>query len=204
MPFGDPRFGKLIRCECQERRDLDRFQQQIGRPLPPVTLDDLIPRGEGSRQMIRAAQAFIAQPAGMLTLLGRNGTGKTTCAQAIANALRDSGRAVLYITAYDMLAYVKAGIGMDFNADDRLRKLAGIPVLLIDELAQVNLTGYVAEKIEWLVDRRYSDRAPTVLVMDMRPDEVLHPRLVSRIRSGVVVWNNDMDMRPLLGEVYGD
>jgi len=148
--------------------------------------------------MKAAASAFVENPSSYLSIWGTNGNGKSLTAKAITCELIRRGTATIYVTAHDMMAYVKAGIENDFSVDDRVSKLASVEVLCVDELTQVRWTDFVTEKIETILDRRYAARLGTVLVMDENPTQELHRRLVSRMKSGTIIENNDKDMRPLL------
>jgi len=191
-------FGRMIRCECKAIDDLSELQKMLGSPIDKVTLGNILDQGIGSQKMKGAAAEFVGSHSGYLTIWGTNGNGKTLTLQAIANECITLGVATVYVTASDLMQYIKDGIGKDFGVEDRVIKMATIPVLCIDELTQVNWTEFVSEKIETILDRRYAGRLGTVLAMDENPEHTLHRRVISRMSSGVIVENNDRDMRPLL------
>ena len=79
-----------------------------------------------------------------------------------------------------------------------------MPVLALDELTQTRWTEWVTDQLGTLIDRRYRlGERGTILVMDEPPANVLHPRLISRMREGIVIRNSDTDMRQALGESGG-
>ena len=135
-----------------------------------------------------------------LSFWGSNGTGKTTALMAITNELISKGVPALYVTAADLMEYIKAGIGQLYGPDERVAKVSEVGVLCLDELSQVKMTEYVAEKIETIIDRRYRYERRTVVALDQNPDEVLSPRMVSRLRSGVYFGVDGPDLRPLIAE----
>lgn len=194
-----PWFGKLFPCVCKQKEIVTHLQTTIGSELKPVSTNDIIERGEGSRRMSAAANLFIHGNITSLTIYGTNGTGKTTTLMAIANALLDNQVGALYITAADAMSYIKGGIGLDFNDIDRMEKLIGVPVLLLDELTQVNWTVYVREKLETILDRRYRSGTPIAMAMDQDPEDVLSPRFASRMRAGSYIKIAEPDMREQLG-----
>ena len=202
-PFGHPNFGKTYACECQTLTIAQRIQKRIGTPYnADLSLDDLKIRGAGSRAMKEAACEFIKTPLCILTIHGSNGNGKTTCLQVIVNECLKVGYSALYMSAADLMEFLKAGIGdNDYSVDDRLGSLSTIPVLCIDEISGMNFTDWVQEKFGVLIDRRYRLELGTVLALDDNPENILHRRVISRIKDGTIVENLDTDMRPLIGKV---
>jgi DNA replication protein DnaC len=196
-----PWFGKLFPCVCRQKQIVTHMQTTVGSELLPVRFNDIEERGEGSRRMKQAAQLFIHGNITSLTIYGTNGNGKTTTLMAIANALLDNQVGALYITAADAMAYIKGGIGLDFNDFDRMEKLIAVPVLLLDELTQVVWTPYVTEKLETVLDRRYRGNKPIAMAMDQDPEDVLSPRFASRMRSGAYIKISEPDMRADIGRV---
>jgi hypothetical protein len=196
-----PLFGKALRCVCQQAADVRVLQAKLGTPTRAVGLQDVLERSEASKNMRVTAERFINGNVNFYTLFGRNGTGKTTTLMAITNELMARGRACVYVTAADLMATIKDGIHhQDKNDQARLDQFAKLPALCIDELTQLNWTGYVTEKLESLLDRRYRAGRPTALAMDQDPEAVLPARFSSRLRSGAYLQVSDLDMRPLLGQ----
>jgi len=211
VPVYDPNFGKLVACRCKTQENAARMQVNWGSSLDrSLGLADFLVRGEGSKRMLSAARSFIANPTQMVTVYGdavtgqassANGNGKTTWAQIIVNECIRRGVVAVYITASDAVEYLKGGIqDKHMNVEARLQKLTDVPVLALDELTQARWTEWVSDQLSTLIDRRYRLHGRgTLLVMDERPSENLHPRLISRMREGVVIKNSDTDMRPSLG-----
>jgi DNA replication protein DnaC len=149
--------------------------------------------------MKEAAVAFLSSPIAPLTIHGTNGNGKSTCLQALTNECLGTGYTALYMSAADMMEFLKAGIGdEDYDVESRLNVLSTIPVLCIDEISGMNFTDWVQEKFGVLIDRRYRLSLGTVLAMDEEPEQILHRRVMSRLQEGTIVVNKDPDMRPLL------
>ena len=195
----------MIRCECRQVSDCVKSQLIFGTYLEPdLLLEKFDARGPASRQAKELAVKFIPYPHGFITLWGSNGNGKSTYLKAITNEC--IGRAIgsLYITAYDLMEYIKAGFGKDFGADDRILQVANFKVLCIDELTQVRWTDYVAEAMQTILDRRYQMRETkgTVIAMDENPADTLHPRLVSRLKSGTVINITESDLRPAMKTLF--
>lgn len=194
--------SRLFRCSCQAVPDASRLQARIGSPILPLLFTDICTAGRsGTLQMVACAVGWIRHPDCILTIWGRNGTGKSMVLQAITGEVIRRGVAALYVRAHDLLDFLKAGIGDDdYDVAARLNVLASVPVLCIDELTLVRWTDWVAEQLESLLDLRYSAERGTVLAMDTDPAATLHARLLSRMREGVMVENHDSDFRQLLAE----
>ena len=205
VPVYDERFGRMIRCQCRQLADARHWQQLHGSPMMGVTLVDVMVRGEQSSEMKQVAGEFINQRQGYLTIWGTNGNGKSTTLQSIANECMAAGIAALYVTAFDLMEYVKDGFDKDVSADDRIRQLGEIPVLCVDELLGFEWSKYDSKMLGVLLDRRYAYRHElgTVVAMDKNPRKHLENRISSRLASGRVVYIEETDMRPLLGGNHG-
>ena len=195
--------SRIYRCSCQAVSDASRLQDRLGSPILPVEFTDICTSGRpDTLQMVACAAGWVRNPNCFLTVWGRNGTGKSMLLQAITGEVIRNGTAAVYVRAHDLLDFLKRGIGdADYDTQDRLHVLAGVPVLCIDELTLVRWTDWVAEQLESLLDLRYTAELGTVLAMDTDPASTLHPRLLSRMHEGVIVENHDSDFRPLLAEV---
>lgn len=210
VEIGDPRFGKTYNCVCQQPKIAQRIQLAIGTKLDAQKfIVDIQDRGPGSKEMKKAALLFIEKPFGLLTIYGlviqgqessANGNGKTTCLQAIVNECLKRGMAAVYLTASDLVEFLKGGIGdAGYDVEDRLNVLGTIPILVVDELSQPSWTAWVEDKLSTLINRRYASELGTVLALDEDPAVFLHRRIYSRLQEGVLVRNSDKDMRPILG-----
>ena len=158
--------------------------------------------------MLEIGHLFIKSPVGFITVFGdarngksANGNGKTTWAQALVNECIARGVSALYVTASDLMEYVNGGIGSN-DVDERMAVLVSSSVLVIDELTQVRWSEWVEDKLTSIIDRRYklSHERGTLLIMDENPKDKLHPRIVSRMREGIVIPNSDNDMRASFGQ----
>jgi len=161
-------------------------------------LTNVLGHNKAAQSMKNAAADFIANPVSFLTIWGTNGTGKSMTGQAIINECIKNKMASVYVTGSDAMAYIKDGIGKNFNVNDRVDKLSFLPILCLDELTQLRWTDFVSEHMETIIDRRYAGKLGTILIMDESPADKLHARVVSRMNSGTVIHNQDKDMRPLL------
>ena len=154
--------------------------------------------------MVAVAQQFIRKPAGFLSIHGGNGNGKTTVVMAIVNEIIANGTEAQYTTASAIAANLRETFkdGSKENDYDRLREMASIPVLVIDEFEKLRDTPYSREIQQELINQRYRhrDSLGTVVVWNGELDALPWPAVRSRITEGIVVHNSDSDLRPLLGD----
>jgi chromosomal replication initiation ATPase DnaA len=77
-----------------------------------------------------------------------------------------------------------------------------LPVLCIEEVDRVNLTGWARETLHRLLDARYNQRREllTVLASNLAPEQLPADfgYLASRMRGGQVVEVAGLDMRPAI------
>lgn len=210
VPFGDPRFGKAFPCECTAAARAARLQAVCGLNVDEqrVTLDDVIEAGPGTAAMLAAAHAFVAQPAGLLTLWGKCGNAKTLILQGIVNESIGAGRVAVYVTCLDLLEYIREAYnerqdGRYESAWKRLESFAAVDVLCIDEVDKVKASDWVVERESSLFDKRYRSGlarlSGTVLAMNTNPDR-LPDWIYSRLSDGRnrILENRDPDMRRLM------
>lgn len=210
-PVGDPEFGEIFLCDCQLPEVAARAQQASGvRPQEREgRLADIEVRGRpGTALMTEACQEFVRRPAGMLTLWGGVGNGKTMALQAVVNELTASAVAAVYVTAFDLLSDIKQGFNAprDAGSEDaylRLKRFEEVRVLALDEFDKINQTTWAMEALTDLIDRRYrfgfDGPEGTLLAMNSDPTG-LPDWLRSRLTDGRnrVVHNEDGDLRPAL------
>lgn len=159
---------------------------------------------------------------GMLVLLaGGRGTGKTqAAAECIKRVCRDysageaSRRVVrfdkdfdidlyeppndtpaLYRTAMELFADLRAAYGKDSNTSEAraMRPFLDARLLVIDEAQERGETDFEDRMLTHLIDRRYANMRDTVLISNLKPDELskrLNPSIIDRARQcgGVLVF----------------
>lgn len=194
---------------CYERNEIDRLQALCGLTDRErlVNLSDIkYTRSDSdTARMVRAAADFIANPIGILTIVGTCGNAKTLTLQAVVNHFVRSNMLAIYTTFVDAVSYVREAFSDESagTAQSRVARLQNVTVLALDELDKVKPTDWVREVETQLLDRRYRDglagKCGTVIALNGSLDD-LPSHLSSRLRDGrnVVVTNNDTDLRPLM------
>lgn len=205
LPVGHPHFGRLLPCPaCREpelrRERARRLQDATGLTAHEreADLERIITRGRpGAQAMVLSARALLAGNVSLLTVWGPPGNGKTTLAAAIVNAAVADGRGAVYVTLAALLERLRAQYD-DGGQRDLLREYQAVPVLALDEVDKPRLTDWGREQLFALLDARYRQALATVVVLNANPDDALPPWIVSRLREGDIVRNDDPDMRPAI------
>jgi len=134
------------------------------------------------RGIYRRARSFAENPTGWLVLLGPPGTGKTHLAAAIANDRRAGGNMAYFITAPDLLDYLRAAYAPDSKAsyDKVFDAVRTAPMLVLDDLGAHSSTPWAAEKLFQLLNYRYNAALPTVITSNLALKDQ-DPRIESRM-----------------------
>lgn len=203
--FGRQVFGGWEDCPCQgaqrareataARRATDRRREE------EAQLDRRCIRS-GIRQRYLHAQD--ARAGGMadrllsgtgLYLWGGVGTGKTTCASAVAREVIRRGSSVRYERMWDVLESARRGYR---DGSDPLAELEAVPFLFLDDLGKERPTAWVLERVFALADERNARMLPTVVTTQYRPGDLVTrladsgdfdtaQAIVSRLRQGAEV-----------------
>ena len=112
------------------------------------------------------------------------GSGKTFLAAAIANRQIELGNAALFVTAADLLDYLRGSFDDDEETTfvDLFDQVRGAPLLILDDLPTNPTTPWGQDRLFQLLAHRYSARLPTVITLRGEPDradEFLRTRLHS-------------------------
>jgi len=195
LPSGKPDFGQVVACRCahkegdKERRARLEQYSNLG-SLKRLTFDNLVAQGRSGyalnqkrfRQAYQAAQAFAREPKGWLVLTGPSGCGKTHLAAAIANEHLRLGHPVLYKTVPDLLDDLRSAFGPDRETayDQSFDQVRNAPLLILDDLGTQSSTPWAKEKLDQLLNYRFSQELPTVITTGT-PLEQLDERIYSRL-----------------------
>ena len=197
-PVDSPDYGQILPCRCQESaadRDcrtaaLERYSN-LG-PLRRATFDAANPGGPatdpaGGKAFAAAldiARQYAERPDGWLTFAGPSGSGKTWLAAAIANHSVRAGRPALFITAADLLDYLRGAFDDDAETPfvDLFEQVRGAELLALDDLPTRPATPWGQERLTQLLAWRHSARLPTVITLRGDPNR-LDDFLLTRLES---------------------
>ena len=195
LPSGKPDFGRVVACRCIQNEDSKERQSQLEHysglgALRRLDFENLIPQGrsghipdqEKFNQAYQAAKAFADEPKGWLVLTGPSGCGKTHLAAAIANQCIENNRPVFYITTPDLLDHLRSTFSPDSEMpyDEFFEQVRNTPLLILDDLGAQSTTHWAKEKLDQLLNHRFSSQLPTVIV-SIIPVEDLEERIRTRL-----------------------
>jgi hypothetical protein len=201
---GERQFGKTMPCpKCQAPALLETCGLKTHET--GLTLDSLITAGRpGAGEMKAAARRFIRRPLGFMSFFGGCGNGKTIAAMAVVNECLKNGVQAQYVTAKILMDYLREAFDPKIMESDagRIRKLASVSVLVIDEFADVRNSPYTSEMQKHLINERYRDchNLGTVFCWNETWDDLPWPNIVSRLREFDWVENRDHDLRRVIGQ----
>lgn len=137
-----------------------------------------------------ALKALREQGYGMLWVQGGFGIGKTVLAKAATVEIVRQRKSALYIRQLELINNLRSAFAEDNGQLLVLRRKAEVTEkdwLVIDEIGRVNQTDFSDEMIGDIIDTRYQQaleqKSMTVLISNDKPENVLPPYLVDRIRD---------------------
>jgi DNA replication protein DnaC len=197
LPSGKPDYSQVVPCTCtRQEADAGRKEQlqrysNLGK-LINVSFDTMNKEGmrdnpsdrKNYEKAYRAAEKFAEKPRGWLVLTGPSGCGKTYLAAAIASYQIENSGHVFYITTPDLLDHLRSSFSPDSDMpyDEFFTQVRNTPLLILDDLGAQSGTPWAKEKLEQLINHRYINQLPTVVVVIGSLDEVderIRTRLVS-------------------------
>jgi len=195
LPSGKPDYSRVIACRCTQQELDEGRQARLQRysnlgSLTRLTFDNLLPQGRSENpasqeqfsRAYEAAKAFAAEPKGWLVLAGPSGCGKTHLAVAIANHCIENNHPVFYITTPDLLDHLRSTFSpnSEIPYDEFFEQVRNTPLLILDDLGAQSSTPWAKEKLDQLLNHRFSNQLPTVIV-SIVPIEELEERIRTRL-----------------------
>lgn len=187
VPPGHPQFGRAIPCECQQEEikarrlanlkavsQLDALESQTFSRFRPEGLGLTETKQRNLKLAFDSCSQFAAEPEGWILLHGGYGCGKTHLAAAIANEQLAHGRPVIFITAPDLLDYLRATFspGSPVGFDDRFQQIKSTPLLILDDFGAESSTPWAQEKLFQILNYRYNAHLPTVITTNYELEEI--------------------------------
>ncbi len=127
------------------------------------------------------AEDFEKNP-GSLLFMGRAGLGKTHLALAIAGAVLEQGRDVLYVSAQSAFSQIEKD---NFSGEDMTFRdaLLAADLLVVDDLGTEFLSPYILSELYRLVDTRFNTKRPTIYTTNLVTEAAIAARYTEKIAS---------------------
>ncbi len=147
---------------------------------------------EHAQRALQAAREFVNEYAAQgqapgLMFMGSVGSGKTFLACAVANALTEQDKQVLFLVVPDLLDELRATFGKKYpenTEQDLLDAARTVPVLILDDLGAHNYTEWTKNRIFSIINYRMNHSLPTVITTNLDINELdtyLGERTTSRL-----------------------
>ncbi len=197
LPSGKPDFSRVVPCKCVQKELDEGRQSRLQRysnlgALTRLTFDNLLPHSKSENLAVQeqftcayqAAKAFAAKAEGWLVIIGPSGSGKTHLAAAIANHCIAGNNPVLYISVPDLLDHLRSSFKPDSEIpyDEFFELVRNTPLLILDDLGVQSGTPWAKEKLDQLLNHRFNNRLPTVIV-SIVPVAQLDDRIQARLND---------------------
>lgn len=196
VPVGHPEFGLAVTCECQEGRFQEEGQARLVRfsnlgPLSRFTFDALTPPEGADPEaagLFDAAKSraveFAESPSGWLVFVGPHGSGKTRMAAAIANRCIERGHIALFVQVPDLMDHLRSSYGptSEISYSDLFDRVRNTPLLVLDDLGGAASSPWAAEKLQQIVNHRFSAELPTVFTTSTEMRDI-DPYLRARLET---------------------
>ena len=197
VPVGDPSFGQVVTCVCQEDRVAQERQSRLLRysnlaSMERFTFGTLVPEGRGPDADVRrrfqeayeAAVAFADRPEGWLVLVGPHGSGKTHLVAAIGNRLIEQSQVVFFSHVPDLLDHLRSTFSpsSEVGYSDLFDQVKAAPVLILDGIDSNDPTPWAQEKLRQVINHRFNTQMPTVVTCAGSLN-ALDPYIASRMQT---------------------
>jgi DNA replication protein DnaC len=195
LPSGKPDYSRVIPCRCTRNKTRENRHGNLLRysnlgSLSRFTFASISPQGlsddpavqEQFQKAYEAAKLYAEDPKGWLVFTGPSGSGKTPLAAAIANHRLANNHLVFYISTPDLLDHLRSSFAPDseLTYDQLFEQVRNTPLLILDDLGTQSATPWAKEKLDQLMNHRYANQLPTV-VLSIVPIEELQDRMRTRL-----------------------
>ena len=164
-------------CRCKRYATAFPFRERLIRDGtilridPGKTFDSMTRFDPADAEFLRGyAIEFPSKQKGLF-LYGEKGTGKTTAACCIANALEADRFASILLTP-GMITEPRISENGAEEHKRLTRAAAFFPLVIIDDLGTERSSDYASEQMFGFVNARYSERLPIIITTNLTPEEL--------------------------------
>jgi DNA replication protein DnaC len=189
-------------CRCREQRislarsrsllhEIPKKFRHVAFDREPVTqMDSMLVREV--RRYCEGINSNLDEGRG-LAFYGDRGTGKTTLAMLVSQHVLRAHRSVAIYTAPRLLSEIRTTYEDDAaqSYDMLMRRLRGVDLLHIDDLAVARTTEWVLEQLYSVINDRYQDEKAIMYTADVAMPTDLDDHIGARTRSRLVEMCSD-------------
>jgi DNA replication protein DnaC len=186
--------GEAVPCECRERRIGKAISRGMGTGIPKrfrgvsfdrkpvVDLDPFVLRPV--RAFVEDVEANLDAGRGMW-FMGDVGTGKTSLAMLVSQAVEKAGRSVAVYPVTRLLAEIKDTYDSDSTGSymGLFRRLCSVDLLHLDDLGAEKRTDWVLEQLYAIVNERWQDERSIVVTTNIVDLDELREQIGARTVS---------------------
>jgi DNA replication protein DnaC len=186
-------LGQERKAQAEARLQRRALEQRLAEAALPLrfadrALNDYCTDGEGQSEVFEVARRFVDRferfrtSGQSLIFAGTPGTGKTLLSTMVLREVCRQGYRVRYTTCYGLISAVRRTWGSEGEGreSDVLDAFATPSLLVIDEIGIQAGTDSEKAILSDVIDRRYSERRPTIFVTNLDADG-LHEFMGDRI-----------------------
>jgi len=208
-------YARVVSCDCRtlltgEQKQAKLFEASNLGPLSRLTFDNLLPEGRSGyttnkalfKAAYQASKEFANNPSKWLVLIGPSGSGKTHLAAAVANEQLNQQKPVLYITAPDLLEYLRSSYNpaSETSHDSILDQVRNSPLLVLDDLGVHQESSWSKEKLDQILSYRFNRELPTLITL-LSIDEI-DQRIQTRINDPIISQTHCLEIEDDGGTGY--
>jgi len=158
-----------------------------------------------NRKAVDAVREGVERRAGLITVYGAFGVGKSALLMAAVNEMRGRDQTAVYTTVADLLSWLRAAFDPAVERDPedqsfarRWDLLVNCRCLALDELTAFSITPWAEERFERLIDQRWRSLGDKLTLCAFNGDVANLPGMVEsrlRDRRAALVEIAGIDMR---------
>ena len=207
LPISDPNFGKIWKCDCMKQVSWDDDLGISREEACEYNWDEYM-QTEAVKVMRRHYDKVLEVGHGWLYFHGEPGNGKSIMARACAvYVYQVLGMQTRYRKQSEIMNVLRASYDSEYGQEvykNRMKELADVPVLIVDELGRDRATDFGKQSLSDMLDARYQKailrKGITVWVSNYPPEDVLERYQIDRVRDGrfQVVKVEGASVRPVM------